>query len=143
MEENNYPGVSLRVKAVVSDSIVIVILIVAATYLLESFDNTPGYVRGIAFVALFLYDPLMTSLAGGTIGHLLFGIRVKRQNNQQRNMLFPLALLRYVVKVAMGWVSLLTVMYNKKGKAIHDMVVGSVVRFNAAEPRLSTGGNEG
>ena len=135
MEESNYPGVSLRVKAVVSDSIVILVLIVAATYLLESFDHTPGYVRGIVFVGLFLYDPILTSAYGGTLGHMLFGIRVKRQNNQQRNT-FPACtlLIRYVVKVVLGWISLLTVGSNKKGKAIHDMLVGSVVRFSLPAP---------
>ncbi|RKD85080.1 RDD family protein [Mangrovibacterium diazotrophicum] len=134
MEEYNYPGVSLRVKAVVSDSIVLLILIIGATYLLESFNNVPGYVRGIVFVGMFLYDPILTSACGGTLGHLLFGIRVKRQNDQQRNIFFPLALIRYIVKIALGWISLVTVMSNKKGKAIHDMIVGSVVRYELPAP---------
>jgi len=130
MEEKNYPGVSLRVKAVVTDSIVLLILIIAATYLLESFENTPDYARAIAFLFIFLlYDPLLTSTIGGTIGHQFFGIRVKRAKNEKQNILFPLALIRFIAKASLGIISFITVMSNKKGKAIHDMLIGSVVVY--------------
>ncbi len=130
MDTENYPGVSVRVKAVVTDSIMLVVFMVVVTYLFESFENVPDYARIIAFIFIFvLYDPLLTSTIGGTIGHMIFGIRVKREKNQQKNILFPLAVIRYLVKVLLGWISLLTVPGNKKGKAIHDLIVGSVVVF--------------
>ncbi len=126
----NYPGVSTRVKAVVTDSIILVIFIVGATYLFESFDNVPDFARIVAFIFIFLlYDPLLTSTLGGTIGHIIFGIRVKRETNQDKNILFPLAIIRYLVKVLLGWISLLTISGNKKGKAIHDIIVKSVVIY--------------
>lgn len=80
MKDNEmYPGVSLRVKAVVTDSILLIVFMVATTYLFESFENVPDYARIAAFVCIFLlYDPLLTSTIGGTIGHMVFGIRVKR-----------------------------------------------------------------
>ncbi|WP_321289561.1 RDD family protein [uncultured Sunxiuqinia sp.] len=130
MEMQNYPGVSTRVKAVVTDSIILVIFIVGATYLFESFDNVPDFARIVAFIFIFLlYDPLLTSTLGGTIGHIIFGIRVKRETNQDKNILFPLAIIRYLVKVLLGWISLLTISGNKKGKAIHDIIVKSVVIY--------------
>ena len=126
----NYPGVSTRVKAVVTDSIILVIFIVGATYFFESFKNVPDFARILAFIFIFLlYDPLLTSTLGGTIGHMIFGIRVKRETNQDKNILFPLAIIRYLVKVLLGWISLLTVSGNKKGKAIHDIIVKSVVIY--------------
>lgn len=124
----DYPGVSKRVKAVVTDSLVLVVLMIAATSLFDTFENVPDYARVVAFVFIFiLYDPILTSTMGGTIGHMIFGIRVKREKNEQKNILFPLALIRFVVKALLGWVSLLTVSRNNKGKAIHDSCVGSVV----------------
>lgn len=130
MEMQNYPGVSTRVKAVVTDSIILVTFIVGATYLFESFENVPDFVRIVAFIFIFLlYDPLLTSTLGGTIGHMIFGIRVKREINHDKNILFPLAIIRYLVKVLLGWISLLTVSGNKKGKAIHDIIVKSVVIY--------------
>ncbi len=129
-----YPGVSARVKAVVIDSFVLVVLILLVTLLFSFFDSIHDYVRIGAFVLIFgLYDPVMTSLFGGTIGHMIIGIRVKREKDETKNILFPIALIRFLIKASLGWISLLTVMSNKKGKALHDMVVKSIVRFNEEE----------
>lgn len=128
--ENVYVGIFERVKAVVIDSIVFVFLLVAVTQLFSMFDNVPDTARMIAFVFIFiLYDPLFTSFLGGTPGHHINGIRVKLESNQTRNIILPLAILRFIIKVSLGWLSLLTVSGNSQRKAIHDMVAGSVVIY--------------
>jgi uncharacterized RDD family membrane protein YckC len=128
--EENYPGVANRVKAVVSDSVVTLILVIIVTYIFSIFENVPDNARIIAFIFIFfLYDPIFTSVFGGTIGHMMFGLRVKREKDQMKNILFPLAMIRFLVKVSLGWISLLTVSGNKKRKAIHDYLVGSVVIY--------------
>lgn len=130
MENEIYPGVADRVKAVVADSIVIIIFMIIVTYSFSIFENVPDNARIIAFIFIFfLYDPIFTSLFGGTIGHMMFGIRVKRDKNRKKNILFPLAIIRFLVKASLGWISLLTVSGNKKRKAIHDSLVGSVVVY--------------
>jgi len=130
MTVENYPGVFDRVKAIMTDSIVIVVFMFIASYVFSLFESVPDYARIIAFVFIFLlYDPLFTSTFGGTIGHMLLGIRVKRESNEQKNILFPLAILRYIVKAFLGVISLLTVTGNEKKKAIHDYLVGSVVVY--------------
>ncbi len=130
MDKQKYPGVSIRVKAVVTDSIILVVFMVGVAALFERFENVPDIARILAFVFIFLlYDPLFTSAFGGTFGHMIFGIKVKRDKNQDKNILFPLAVVRYVIKALLGWISLLTVSGNKKGKAIHDIVVKSVVIY--------------
>ena len=130
MTKEIYPGVAVRVKAVIADSFVIIIFMIIVTYTFSIFENVPDSARIIAFIFIFfLYDPIFTSLFGGTIGHMMFGIRVKREKNQQKNILFPLAIIRFLVKALLGWISLLTVSGNKKRKAIHDSLVGSVVIY--------------
>ncbi len=130
MTEVNYPGVSDRVKAIMADVIVIVVFMIVASYIFSLFESVPDYARIIAFIFIFLlYDPLFTSIFGGTIGHMMIGIRVKKESNEKKNILFPLAILRYIVKAFLGWISLLTVLGNKKRKAIHDYLVGSVVVY--------------
>ena len=134
MKKENYPGLLERVKAVVTDSFVLVLFIIIVTYSFSAFENVPDYARIIAFVFIFLlYDPLFTSIFGGTIGHISFGIRVKRESNPLKNILFPLALLRFIVKALLGWISLLTISGNDKRKAIHDILVGSVVVYKLNE----------
>ncbi len=123
-----------RVKAALIDSMFLIGEIILVSYIFSLFENVPDYARIIVFVFIFLlYDPLFTSLFGGTIGHMIMNIRVKRSRNEERNILFPLAIIRFIVKVFLGWLSLLTVTGNNKKKAIHDMVVGSVVIFRSQE----------
>lgn len=131
MVEENYPGVTDRVKAVVSDSFIIVIFMIIVTYSFSIFEYVPDNARIIAFIFIFfLYDPIFTSVFGATIGHMMFGIRIKRDKNQKKNIIFPLAIIRFIVKALLGWISLLTVSGTKKRKAIHDYLVGSVVIYN-------------
>jgi len=134
MTEDNYPGVFDRIKAIMTDGIVIVVYMFVASYIFSLFESVPDNARIIAFVFIFLlYDPIFTSLFGGTIGHMMLGIRVKRESDEQKNILFHKAIPRYLVKVLLGWVSLLTVSGNKKRKAIHDFLVGSVVVYAKSE----------
>lgn len=130
MSKEKYPGLLDRVKAIVTDVVVIILFILVTTYVFSLFENVPDNAKIIAFVFIFiLYDPIFTSSFGGTIGHIMIGIRVKRENNEKKNILFPLAVLRFIVKAFLGWISLLTVTGNVKNKAIHDYLVGSVVVY--------------
>lgn len=134
MEESSddvkYVGVADRVKAVITDSVVMIGLIIALTYIFNSFDDVPEYAKMIAFSFVFiLYDPLFTSFFGGTLGHLANGIRVRRSKNVNEKIMFHSAVIRFIFKALLGWLSLLTISGNEKKKAIHDIVVGSVVVY--------------
>jgi uncharacterized RDD family membrane protein YckC len=94
------------------------------------FENLVDSVRIGTFIFIFfLYDPLFTSVFGGTIGHMMMGMRVKRENDETKNILFPMAIVRFAVKAVLGWISLLTVLGNEKRKAIHDYLIRSVVVY--------------
>jgi uncharacterized RDD family membrane protein YckC len=126
----NYPGVFDRVKAIFADTVVMIVFMVIATYVFSMFENVTDSVRIFTFIFIFfLYDPIFTSLFGGTIGHMMNGIRVKREKDQTKNILFPLAIIRFFFKALLGWISLVTVTANEKRKAIHDFIVGSVVVY--------------
>jgi len=123
-----YGTLGFRVKAIVLDSVVLMILGVIIALTLNQFDNVPNTLRAALFVFVFcLYDPLFTSLFGGTLGHLTNGLRVRKDKNTNERIGFLPALVRFIIKVALGWISLLTVTGNEKNKSIHDSVVGSVV----------------
>lgn len=129
--KKDYPVLLDRFKAVFTDSIILVISMKIITDLFSSFDNVPDISRAIAFIFIFLlYDPIFTSIFGGTIGHRINGIRVKKEADENKNISFPMALVRFITKVSLGWVSLLTVSGNDKKKAIHDILVHSVVIYN-------------
>jgi len=130
MIEGYYPGAFERVKAVLADSIIMIILMFFVTYLFSFFENVPDNWRIGAFVFIFfLYEPLFTSILGGTIGHILIGIKVKRDQDESKNIAFPVAVVRFFIKAVMGMLSLLLISSNGKRKAIHDMVAGSIVLY--------------
>ena len=112
------------------DLLFILISMAFISQLIGLLNGVPDGIRIGAFIALFfLYDPLMTSMAGGTLGHMAVGIRVKKQGKEEENIHFFAALLRFAVKSFLGWISLLTVTANQRKRAIHDMAGGSVVVF--------------
>ncbi|MEQ8365048.1 MAG: RDD family protein [Cyclobacteriaceae bacterium] len=130
MNEENYPGVLMRVKAVIADSVVLLVFMIGVTFIFNKFENVNDNLRIAAFLFIFVfYDPIFTSLFGGTIGHKMNGICVRRGSNHERNVIFPLTLIRFITKAFLGWISLLTISGNEERKAIHDYLAGSVVLY--------------
>jgi len=123
-----YAILPFRVKAAVIDSIILIAAMYAVSEFFALFEEVPTYMRIMASVLIFiLYDPIFTSIYGGTIGHSFAGIEVKRENDPSKNLDIFTAILRFIFKALLGWISLLTVSGNDKKRAIHDFVAKSVV----------------
>ena len=128
IEADEYPGIVTRIQALFVDLIVMLLIFTLAAYIIDFAGGAPGWLRGsVLFTMVFLYDPLTLSLYGGTLGHYLMGIRVKREDDLSKNIMLPLAFLRLFFKSLLGWISFLTVTGNKRRRAIHDLISGSVV----------------
>lgn len=125
---NRYPDLVTRVKAVFVDTVILIILMFVFTSIFENMKEVPQWARVVSFIFIFVaYDPLFTSLAGGTLGHLAMGLRVRDNTSETKRIIFPMAVIRYAIKLLLGWVSFLTISSNPKGRALHDMVAMSVV----------------
>jgi uncharacterized RDD family membrane protein YckC len=126
--KENYALLTDRIKSAVIDSIVIIGFMYAVTEILALFNTVPNFVRIILFVFIFiLYEPLLVSLFGQSIGHSFAKIRVVKDDRTKKKISFPIAIIRFICKVLLGWISLLTVSVNTKKKAIHDLVANSIV----------------
>lgn len=125
---NNYARISTRVKAAILDGIILIVLMYSTTEIFNLFDSIPNSARIIAFVSIFLlYEPILLSIFGATIGHFFNDIVVKQISNENKNITLPIAIIRFLLKTTLGWLSLLTISTSKKGQAIHDYVSKSVV----------------
>lgn len=123
-----YAGLTDRIKAVTADGFFLVVCMFIISSVFTKIGDVSDTARMFAFISIFLlYDPLFTSVFGGTIGHFAMGLRVKRENDQNKNIYIHLAFLRFIAKALLGWISILTVMSSEKNKAIHDMIAQSVV----------------
>ncbi len=123
-----YTNLFDRVKAAVVDGIVLIAMMFAASEILALFDNVPNFVRVVIFIFVFvLYEPLLVSIYGGTIGHSKLGITVRKDSDPSKKVSFFMALIRFVAKAILGTFSLFSVTSNDKRKAIHDYIANSVV----------------
>lgn len=125
------PGLILRIKSTLIDTVVLIALMLLMSALLNSLDIASGLVRGICLVAVWLYEPLFTSV-NRTLGQRIMGLQVRRQTDIQngvdpRPISFPASLIRFILKVLLGWLSLLTIHSSRLGQAIHDKAADSVM----------------
>jgi hypothetical protein len=64
---------------------------------------------------------------GCTIGNYIKGIRVRKNEDISQKINIGQAILRYPIKLALGWISFLTINSNLQRRAIHDLASGSVM----------------
>ncbi|MEL7534771.1 MAG: RDD family protein [Bacteroidota bacterium] len=127
-ERSIFPSLKERVQAVFFDAMIILFIAFICFSGLDSMGFADSPLKAPLFVLLFvLYNPLMVAFAGGTIGHKMFNMEVKRFENHEKNINILLAIFRFVMKTLLGWLSLLTITSNVEKRAIHDFVGDSVV----------------
>lgn len=125
--QETYPELKLRVQSALIDAVFIIILMFIVASVLDRYETTPDWIRISLFICLFIiYEPLTMSL-GCTIGNYLSQIRVRKDADSSKRINFLQAIVRYPVKMALGWISFLSINSNPKRRAIHDMACGSVV----------------
>jgi uncharacterized RDD family membrane protein YckC len=74
-----------------------------------------------------LYEPISNATLGYTFGAFLFKFRVRDKADTNKKLPFLKGLLRFIIKILLGWVSFLTIHSDSMRRAIHDRVAGSVV----------------
>ena|ERR1019366_9583496 len=125
--EEKYPQLIERIQSTFIDTVLIIILMFVFANILDGFRNVPDWIRITMFAALFIaYEPFCMTL-GSTLGNYLKGIRVRKNSDATKRINIFQALIRYPVKVLLGWISFLSINSNSKRRAIHDIVAGSVM----------------
>ena len=123
-----FPSLVSRIKALFVDFIFLLVIFAGTSLLINAIGGVPDFIKGsIAIFMLCLYDPLLTSVLGGTLGHKAMGLGVRRYNDPERKISFGHAIVRFIVKGFLGWISFLTVTSNKRKRAIHDIASGSMM----------------
>ena len=125
--QTEYPLLGDRVQSSFIDVILIIILMFVFASVLDRYENVPDWVRIVLFIGLWaVYEPVCTTL-GGTVGNYAKGIRVRRHGGITKRINIFQALLRYILKIGLGWLSFVTIHSNTERRAIHDLAVGSVM----------------
>ena len=124
------PSLIKRTKCTILDSMMIILLMYLVSILITALYIDSTYVRILSLVAILLYEPVLTSI-GKTIGQKIMGLRVlefsSRINSRSNRINIFKSLVRYIFKILLGWISLLTVHSDSYGRALHDKFSGSVM----------------
>lgn len=125
--EEKYPSLVERLQSTFIDTIIIVILMVVFSNVLEGFNNVPEWIRILLFVFLFVvYEPLLMTF-GCTVGNYIKGIRVRKNEDINQKINIGQSIIRYPIKLSLGFISFLTINSNLRRRAIHDLASGSVM----------------
>jgi len=125
-----YARFAPRLRALVIDSIVFMLALVAALIAAVALGSDhAGRAVGFTVVALWLlYEPILVSQTGGTIGHYLCNLRVV-DDKSHGNVGFLKAVVRVVIKTALGWWSFVTMVATQRRQAVHDLFTRSTVQI--------------
>jgi len=125
--EEKYPLLIDRIQSSFIDMILIITAMFVFAGILDKLDNIPDWVRIVLFAGLFIaYEPLCMTL-GCTFGNYFKNIRVRKNADTTKRINIFQAIIRYPVKLFLGWISFLTINSNPKRRAIHDLVSGTVM----------------
>ena len=121
-----YPSIPKRIKAAAIDSIIIlisVVLLMTAYY----YTGVESPIIGVlAFSIFLLYEPILVSWKGRTLGHKLFNFRVIDVETIS-NIGFIKAVGRYLIKSFLGIFSLFWALFTNRQQSLHDLATNSAV----------------
>ena len=107
-------------------------LIVAVTFESDHIARILGFTVAATWL---LYEPLLVSMTGGTVGHHVCNIRVV-DDRTGGNVSFGKAIVRMVIKTILGWFSFISMAVASRHQALHDVLTKSTVQIrNLAKAR--------
>ena len=123
--DEQYPTLLERIQSAFIDTIFIIIVIITFVNITDKY-NLPDSLKIIFICILIAYEPIAMTF-GCTLGNFIKGIRVRNDSNPLKKINIFQAILRYFIKIILGWVSFFTIHSNPKRQAIHDLISGSVL----------------
>ena len=126
--EIEYPSILRRYFSTFIDGMLIICILIASAYIFESENQIATSIRiGLILFIFFVYEPIFTACFC-TLGQKLTGIRVRKIYDRD-NISIIQAYIRIIIKLFLGIISFFTIPFSNKKRAIHDMVVGSLVIY--------------
>lgn len=127
-----YARFSRRLRGMLLDWMIAMAVLFGAVALASNIrSDTAARSLGVAAVALLLlYEPLLVSRFGGTLGHIWTNLRVV--DDRGGNVSFAKALARFLIKSLLGWYSFVIMAATRRNQAVHDLLTRSTVQMRDA-----------
>lgn len=89
------PTLVHRIKALVIDTLLILLIFTLTSITIGDLGGTAVYFKAAILLFCFLvYEPLLVSLRGATVGHSIMGLRIKNIQDPNKNINFMFAVIR-------------------------------------------------
>jgi uncharacterized RDD family membrane protein YckC len=122
-----YPRLLRRLQGVFIDGIIVPLAAMGTLLALTYAGVESTWVKVICPLAvIFALEPLAVSATGGTIGHHLIGLRVRKERSDERIGIFA-AVIRLVVKTLFGLPAFFVAFLTRRRQGLHDLVARSLV----------------
>jgi uncharacterized RDD family membrane protein YckC len=125
-----YARFSRRLRALLIDAILFALVFYVGLLLIGSLQMEDAQRRSfllIIAVGIVVYEPILVTLLGGTVGHRLTNLRVVDDVSGGNPGLLK-AVARALVKDIVGWLSFATMAITRKHQALHDVLARSTVQ---------------
>lgn len=125
----DYPRLGQRLQALLIDSLVLGLLFFSVLFLVRLLKLQNAEIESLLIILLWAsFEPLCITLTGGSVGHHLIGLRVRRLT-ADKPLPLARAYLRFFFKAPLASVSLLSLLLTDKHRALHDFIARSLVVY--------------
>jgi uncharacterized RDD family membrane protein YckC len=129
--EVNYAGLAKRIQSIFIDLFLMLGMMLIAASVLDKINpeqlDKDEWIRAFLFIGIWgVYEPVAMTL-GCTLGNYLMKIRVRKSANADKKINLVQAYIRLITKFFLGWLSFITIGFNKERRAIHDLAAGTIV----------------
>lgn len=122
-----YPSLVTRIQSNFIDGVLLLGFMFIFASLVGDSEFMPGWTKALLFVLVWvLYEPLCAAY-GVTLGNYLMGIRVRNVNDYSQKISLPYAFVRVFVKGFLGIYSFVSVHFNPRRRALHDLAAKSIM----------------
>jgi len=130
-----YATFTRRFRALVIDNLFLSFTSVALFFLGDAVSDVPGATRLVLLLIvalILLYEPVLVSRRGATIGHAVARLRVVDVRTG-RSPSFGRAFVRFLIKGILGLPSFITMALDRRHQAVHDLLTHTAVQVLETE----------
>lgn len=123
---HHFPYLLSRYKAILIDGLLLLTILTACILINGQLGFSSTWIFVVYLTLALSYEPILITYSS-TIGQKIMKLRVRNINNPDKRISLGQAYIRFFTKALLGWLSFLTISFNKEKRAIHDFVASSVV----------------
>ena len=128
-----YSKLHRRIKALLIDGLVLGLCLFITIFSVAAMEVSSPLIESLIILVITVsIEPLCISFTGASIGHHLAGLRIRR-STEDKHLSLPLSYLRFIVKLSLGTLSLVSILTTRKHQALHDLVSRSIVVHRSPE----------